>query len=301
MPVFIVGFARSGTTLCQRLVSEHLGLPTLPETHFFERLDKYHPRDRFISPHDARGLLRELSDLLPIDLAYYDDLLAVDPVRIRDLFLRLVAEQLGSRTLALRGRWLEKTPLHALYAPRIGRMFSRAQFICMVRHPELAFASRRELNEPGKGWGEAWRPIEALCNEWRGLMASIREFDERQPGRVLYVRLEDLSSKPRRELNRIARFLQLEVDDAQGEVEEESLLQPFETWKADALKPADSSIAARAGRSQLDAYDRWRVQTLLAPELKTFRYHDPSIEPPPLDPLHHKLIESLDWYLNPRY
>ena len=40
MPVFIVGFARSGTTLCQRLVSEHLGLPTLPETNFFERLEK---------------------------------------------------------------------------------------------------------------------------------------------------------------------------------------------------------------------------------------------------------------------
>lgn len=301
MPVFIVGFARSGTTLCQRLVCEYLGLPTLPETHFFERLDNYHPSDRFISPEGARGLLNELSGLLPIDLANYRDLLALDPVRIRDLFLRLVGEQLGSRSLALRGRWVEKTPLHAVYAPRIGRMFSRAQFICMVRHPELAFASRRELNEPGKGWGEAWRPIEALCKEWRGVMASIRDFDEHQPGRVLYVRLEDLSTRPRRELNRIARFLQIEPDGGRDEVDESKLLQPFETWKADALKPADSGIAARAGRSQLDAYDRWRVQTLLAPELKTFRYHDPSIEPPPLDPLHYKLIESLDWYLDPRY
>lgn len=300
MPVFIVGFARSGTTLCQRLVCEHLGLPTLPETHFFERLDAYHPRDRFISPDGARGLLHELSGLLPIDLANYADLLALDPVRIRDLFLRLVGEQLGSRTLALRGRWVEKTPLHAVYAPRIGRMFSRAQFICMVRHPELAFASRRELNEPGKGWGEAWRPIEALCKEWRGLMASMREFDERQPGRVLYVRLEDLSAKPRRELNRIARFLQLEADGMHGEVDESKLLQPFETWKADALKPADNDIAARAGRSHLDAYDRWRVQTLLEPELKTFKYHDPAIEPPALDPLHRKLVQSLDWYMDLR-
>ncbi|WP_374566085.1 sulfotransferase [Ideonella sp.] len=301
MPVFIVGFARSGTTLCQRLVSEHLGLPTLPETHFFERLDKYHPRDRFISPTNARGLLRELAELLPIDLANYRDLLAMDPVRIRDLFLRLVAEQLGSRTQALRGRWLEKTPLHALYAPRIGRMFSRAQFICMVRNPELAFASRRELNEPGKGWGEAWRPIEALCAEWRGLMASMRQFEEKQPGRVLYVRLEDLSARPGRELGRIARFLKLDSDDAQGEVDEDALLQPFETWKADALKPADRDIAARAGRSHLDDYDRWRVQTLLAPEMKTFKYNDPGVVAPAMDPLHRKLVESLDWYLNPRY
>lgn len=301
MPAFIVGFARSGTTLCQRLVSEHLGLPTLPETHFFERLDKYNPRDRFISPQGARGLLKELAELLPVDLAYYRDLLAMDPVRIRDLFLRLVAEQLGSRTLAVRGRWLEKTPLHALYAPRIGRMFSRAQFICMVRNPELAFASRRELNEPGKGWGEAWRPIEVLCNEWRGLMASMREFEQRAPGRVLYVRLEDLSARPGRELNRIARFLSLTADDAQGEVEEDALLQPFETWKADALKPADRDIALRAGRSQLDEYDRWRVQTLLAPEMKAFKYNAPDVTPPPMDPLHQKLVESLDWYMNPRW
>jgi hypothetical protein len=301
MPVFIVGFARSGTTLCQRLVSEHLGLPTLPETHFFERLDKYHPHDRFISPQGARGLLRERSELLPLDLANYSDLLAMDPVRIRDLFLRLVAEQLGSRSMATRGRWLEKTPLHALHAPRIGRMFSRAQFICMVRHPELAFASRRELNEPGKGWGEAWRPIESLCMEWRGLMGKVREFDTQQPGRVLYVRLEDLSARPRRELNRIAQFLDVPMDDAQGEVEDEVLLQPFETWKADALKPADRDIAARAGRSQLDDYDRWRVQSLLAPELKAFKYADPAIQPPRMDALHRKMVESLDWYLSPRY
>ena len=81
MPIFIVGFARSGTTLCQRLVSEHLGLPTLPETHFFERLDKYKPRDRYISPQGARGLLKELSELLPVELANYRDLLAMQPIR----------------------------------------------------------------------------------------------------------------------------------------------------------------------------------------------------------------------------
>ena len=60
------------------------------------------PRDRFISSQGPRGLLRELSELLPIDMAHCRDLLAMEQVRIRDLFLRLVAEQLGSRTQALR-------------------------------------------------------------------------------------------------------------------------------------------------------------------------------------------------------
>ena len=295
MPVFIVGFARSGTTLCQRLVAEQLSVPTLPETHFFERLDKYQPGERLVSAEGAAGLLDELSELLPLELAHFSDLLAGHQVNIRELFLRVVAEQLGSRTLAARGRWLEKTPLHALYAPRIAKLFPRAMFICMVRHPAMAFASRRELNEPGKGWGEAWRPIEALCDEWAGLMRSIRGFSEQAPGKVLFVRLEDLSAKPQRELSRIGRFLALEPDDGVGDVEEDTLMQPFETWKADALKPADRGIAERAGRSQLDAYDQWRVETLLAPELKAYKYANRSIVAPPLDDLHHKLIRSIDW------
>lgn len=300
MPVFVVGFARSGTTLCQRLVSEHLGLPTLPETHFFERLDNYHPGSHTLSAEGATGLLNELAGLLPVDQERYRDLLANDPVKIRDLFLRLVAEQLGSRTLAAKGRWLEKTPLHAMYASRIAKMFPRAQFICMVRNPEMAFASRRELNEPGKGWGEAWRPIEALCAEWRSLMTHIRHFSDNAPNKVLFVRLEDLSARPARELGRITRFLELEADDGLGDVEEDALMQPFETWKADALRPADKQIAERAGRSQLDTYDRWRVQTLLAPELKLYKYQDASVEAPPLDDLHRKLIASIDWLQSPR-
>ena len=300
MPVFVVGFARSGTTLCQRLVCEHLGVPTLPETHFFERLDNYHPGSHTMSAEGATGLLNELAGLLPVDLDRDRDLLAQDPVKIRDLFLRLVAEQLGSRTLAAKGRWLEKTPLHAMYMGRIAKMFPRAQFICMVRNPEMAFASRRELNEPGKGWGEAWRPIEALCAEWRGLMTHVRQFADGAPNKVLFVRLEDLSARPARELGRITRFLELEADDGLGDVDEDALMQPFERWKADALRPADRQIAERAGRSQLDTYDRWRVQTLLAPELKLYKYLDTSVEAPPLDDLHRKLIASIDWLQSPR-
>lgn len=295
MPVFIVGFARSGTTLCQRLVAEQLGVPTLPETHFFERLDKYGPGERLISAEGAAGLLDELAELLPLDLANFNDLLQGQQVHIRELFLRVVAEQLGSRTLATRGRWLEKTPLHALYAPRIAKLFPRALFICMVRNPAMAFASRRELNEPGKGWGEPWRPIEALCDEWAGLMRSIRGFSDQSPDKVLFVRLEDLSAKPQRELARIGRFLALDPDDGVGDVEEDTLMQPFETWKADALKPADRGISDRAGRSHLDAYDLWRVRTLLAPELKTYRYADRSAQEPPMDELHRKLMNSIDW------
>lgn len=300
MPVFVVGFARSGTTLCQRLVSEHLGIPTLPETHFFERLDNYHPGSHTLTAEGATGLLHELAGLLPVSLDRYRDLLATEPVKIRDLFLRLVAEQLGSRTLAAKGRWLEKTPLHAMYLSRIAKMFPRAQFICMVRNPEMAFASRRELNEPGKGWGEAWRPIEALCAEWRGLMTHVRQFADGAPNKVLFVRLEDLSARPARELGRISRFLEVEADDGLGDVDESALMQPFERWKADALRPADRGIAERAGRSQLDAYDRWRVQSLLAPELKLYKYLDASVEAPPLDELHRKLIASIDWLQSPR-
>ena len=95
MPVFIVGFARSGTTLCQRLVAERFKLRTLPETHFFERLGKYHPEESRLTSANARALLEELRPYLDMNPATHEPLLAQPEVSVRALFLSLVEEQTG--------------------------------------------------------------------------------------------------------------------------------------------------------------------------------------------------------------
>lgn len=294
MSIFVVGFARSGTTLCQRLVSERFGLPTLPETHFFERLDYFHPVKGRLTGANALALVHDLRKkrYLELDTNSYADLAQRDWVQVKQLLLRIIADQLGVERPAALGQWLEKTPGHGWHLHRIAAMFPQARFIWMLRDPVLAFASRRELAEPGKGWGEQWKPIEIYCDEWSRMMAVADDFAAKFPKRLLHVRLEDLAAAPDPELLRIADFLN---DGFAGHAVGESapIVLPFESWKLNALRPADSTIAARSGRGQLSGYETWRVRTLLADGLAKYGYPTDA-EAPALDDMHRIMLRSID-------
>lgn len=295
MPIFVVGFARSGTTLCQSLISQRLVIPTLPETHFFERLDKYEPAAGQITSDAARRLLDELSEFLEVPEAKFASLLAGETVPIRALFLHLIAQQIGSKALADKGLWLEKTPGHAENLERIHQMFPKARFICMVRNPLHAFASRRELAEPGKGWGEEWKPIEAYCAQWATHIKRVRDFGARHPGQLLVIRLEDLAADPDGQLARVSEFVGPGFANPTTAPVQAGIIQPFETWKRDALRPADPAIASRDGKVLLDEYETWRVKTLLHDEMATLMYPTDAT-PPAFDPLHQRLVAAIDWY-----
>ena len=296
MPIFIVGFPRSGTTLAQKLVAQHLVIPTLPETHFFEFLEGHEPAGGQLKPEAARALVEELTPFLTLDAQALRPLLQRPEVPIRGLFLQVIAQQIGSQTLADKGLWLEKTPGHAAYLERIHQMFPKARFLCMVRNPLHAFASRRELLEPGKGWGEEWKPIEALCAQWQQHVRTMREFAERHPGQLLMLRLEDLAADPDAQLRRVREFVGAGFANPTTAPLDRGIVQPFESWKNDALKPADPAIAERAGKTLLDPYESWRVQTLLKDEMSLLGYPVEPQEPELLDVLHQKLIWSIDWY-----
>ena len=296
MPIFIVGFPRSGTTLAQKLVSQHLAIPTLPETHYFEFLTAHEPAGGHLTSAGANALVEQLGGFLKIDLQALRQLLGRDEVPIRALFLQIIAQQIGSQALADKGQWLEKTPGHAEHLERIVQMFPKARFLCMVRNPLHAFASRRELLEPGKGWGEEWKPIEAYCSLWAQHVKRMREFAERHPGQLQILRLEDLAGDPQSQLARVREFVGAGFANTAAAPLEPGIVQPFETWKRDALKPADPAIADREGKVLLDPFETWRVKTLLREEMSLLGYPVDTLQPTEMDDLHLKLIMSVDWY-----
>ena len=296
MPIFIVGFPRSGTTLAQKLVSQHLAIPTLPETHYFEFLTAHEPAGGHLTSAGANALVEQLGGFLKIDAQALRQLLSRDEVPIRALFLQIIAQQIGSQALADKGQWLEKTPGHAEHLERIVQMFPKARFLCMVRNPLHAFASRRELLEPGKGWGEEWKPIEAYCALWAQHVKRMREFAERHPGQLQILRLEDLAADPQNQLARVREFVGAGFANTAAAPLEPGIVQPFETWKRDALKPADPAIADREGRVLLDPFETWRVKTLLREEMSLLGYPVDTLQPTEMDDLHLKLIMSVDWY-----
>jgi hypothetical protein len=293
MPIFVVGFARSGTTLCQRLVSQHLGLPTLPETHFFERLHHHDPVRGQLRSANARNLLQDLAPFLDFAPGEFDRLLAAKRVSIRNLLLTIVAGQIGDPAAARKGLWVEKTPGHALHMPLIHQLFPKAKFIWMVRHPLNSLASLRELREPGKGWSEDWHPIEVLCQEWSHSVHQVLDFQRQFPAQVLQVTLESLSAQPDAEMARVAEF----ADAVQAPAAADSkIIQPFEVWKAAALGAVDPAVADRSGRSRLDGYESWRAQTLLAADMQTLGYAATPSAGPSLDDLHQRMLATVEWY-----
>ncbi|TDM05781.1 MAG: hypothetical protein C4K60_13795 [Ideonella sp. MAG2] len=234
MPTFIVGFARSGTTLCQRLVAEHFALATVPETHFFECLPEHLPEGERLSRRQAQGL------------------------------------------------------------ERILKLFPAARFIAMVRSPFTALASRRELAQPGRGWGEGWRPIDDYARDWAWTQQHIWQFAQAHPNALLQVRLEDLSRDADAELERIGRFLR-RAPRRGRRLGQGRLLMPFETWKRGALGEADPAVAQRLGRSGLSPFERWRLSRLLAPQLAALGYSE-DCPAPPMDALHQELLATVDWF-----
>ncbi|MDZ7812277.1 MAG: sulfotransferase [Ideonella sp.] len=301
MPTFIVGFARSGTTLCQRVVAERFALPTVPETHYFECLPEHSPEGDRLTRRQAQGLLSSLSPYLPLKQGEREALLPARGTPVRALFMSLLEALLPATTASAQalqdGQWLEKTPGHVWHMERILKLFPKARFIAMVRSPFTALASRRELAEPGKGWGETWRPIEDYARDWAWTQQHIWQFGQAHPGALLMVRLEDLSLQPELELARIGAFLH-RAPRRSRRLGQSRLLMPFETWKRGALGEVDPAVAQRQGRSGLSPFERWRLSQILAPQLAALGYTEEAPEPP-LDELHRQLLASVDWFRPP--
>jgi hypothetical protein len=141
--IFVVGCARSGTTLLQRLLAETEGIKTFPETHFFCHLhDLTLGGLMYVSPRRRRNIQRELirANLAPI-AARLDGAIPLLAPYIRRFVRSLDAETRRSGCVA----WIEKTPSHLRRIPVISRHVPGARFVHIVRNAPDVVASLHEM------------------------------------------------------------------------------------------------------------------------------------------------------------
>jgi thioredoxin-like negative regulator of GroEL len=192
-PVFVVGFPRSGTTLLEQMLDAHPALQSMDER-----------------PH-LDVLAHQLEDYglrLPEDL---HNLTQADCDELRKGYLIMACEKVQRRWDA---SLVDKNPLNMLALPLIHRLFPKARFILMLRHPcdvllsnymqdyrsVVLMAVARDLAHLARGYVEAfdyWFHHEALL----------------QPN-VLTVRYEDLVADQAGTAAAIGSFLGLENADA---------------------------------------------------------------------------------------
>lgn len=263
--LFVVGAARSGTTLLQRMLDAHPQLAVVNETYWLPR--KFRPRtgltrDGMVTEALLPLLLaRPKFERMGLDESDLRELLAAEqPLRYERFVARifdLYAERAGK---PLAG---DKTPGYVRRIRQIHELWPRARFVHIVRDPRDVCLSMLEWRSGPRTAGQygTWEmdPLVSTALYWRYSVAIGREAGAAL-GSQLYceVRYEDLVSASADELRRICAFLGLPYDEAMTRFHEgRTRLKPGRSSKAQWLPPTPG---LRDWRSQLAAEDVERIE-----------------------------------------
>ena len=271
-PIFVVGQARSGTTLLSALLGRHPRIAVSPETHFFLRHARTRAElSRHVSVKNAMELVRDgygLSDLT-VNPNDFRTLYVPSKQRAQELF------DLSMRLFLLRQgkeRWCEKTPGHILKIPIIRSKYPEARIVNLVRDPRAVINSLE---------GVPWSVDSIILNAfqwWR----CIRAAERHQEGGLISLRYEDLATRPRAVLVAVCTFLEedfapemLEGSDVDG------LVPGWEkAWKEKVFEGVDHS-RAEAWRNELSQPRQDLLQILLGRVMRRWGYGGEFVLPGP--------------------
>jgi Sulfotransferase family len=208
---FIVGSARSGTTLLRLILNAHPDIAVPPESRFITELWTGQDEvgvDAFLQRLDAHRLFRVWD--LPVE-GVRAELGDKEQVPYRDAVLaayRAFAKAAG------KSRYGDKTPRYVEHISFLSRLFPGSRFIHLVRDGRNVAMSYADVPFGPKTVAKAaslWADrVRAGMTTGRGLGR----------GRYVESRYEDLVEDPEGEIKTICRFLEIDYQPAMLEYEE---------------------------------------------------------------------------------
>ena len=289
-PVFIIGEARSGSSMLYRTLLRHPSFApraeTLQESSFVSqaplayRFDAGHPsnmRRYMLSDDDAwRAFLASLRPVRPLlaTAAVTQPLLAGRAGWAWYLApSRLVARSYLWHAQRARGcrRILEKTPRHVEHIGKLLSCFPRARLLYIHRHPVDVYSSyvRRGQTDPRASWARV--SLEEFCALYRRNARRAAAEATRRPGTVRLLSYEAFTADPEAELRAVCGFV--------GEPFDQGLLSGLDVeeakvahWEGSSLLYSAITTTTKNWRDYLSEPDARRVEELLAPELGRFGY-----------------------------
>lgn len=234
---FIVGVARSGTTLLRFMLDQHPLLSILPETHFVPALVRRFPLQDPVSAKDFLTFVTSQFTWpdfgLPVDVleqALHDSGARTPADHLR-AFYETYARQHG------KPGWGDKTPPYVGHLASIAQLFPDARIIHLIRDGRAVAASRRHLDfGPGSD-------VADQAADWVGKIRAARTQAARC-AHYLEVRYEDLVSAPEATLITICEYLQIDYvpDMLEYPSSASRHLERFRDWRSpsgDLLSAAD--------------------------------------------------------------
>ncbi len=217
-PVFVLGYARSGTTLVCRLLLDHLGVNFGTESQFIirhhQKLERYGDlrddrRLRWLFEEISRERFfertrRNFGFVFDIDRAM-KTITSRTYAGALDTVFRQFATGQGL------ARWGDKTPEYCRSLPVLRELFPSAQYIHVVRDGRDAALSGFKT---GFGPKNAYEAAAA----WTETVGGIQQFGAALPAANFFLlRYEDLLTNPARTMKAVAAFLSIRNTDALAE------------------------------------------------------------------------------------
>ena len=204
---FIVGVARSGTTLLRLMLDAHSQLAIPPETHFVPKLIR--------KAEDGELTRAEIAEFVTTHRRWPDfgldpgdftrRLESVDPRdggEVARCLYRAYAEQQGKL------RWGDKSPPYVKRMPRLASALPEARFIHVIRDGRDVALSLVDVS-----WGPD--TVGEGAAKWAEEIRRARKHAGRiGEERYMEIRYEDLISDPERHLRDVCSFVDLEFEPA---------------------------------------------------------------------------------------
>ncbi len=189
MPIFLIGFPRSGTTLLEQILDSHPRLQALEEKPTVAAME-----------HEFRRITADRS-------RPYGDLTRDEIQKLRKTYFDAVQQQIRREP----GRILvDKLPLNIVQAALIWRVFPKAKFILAIRHPCDAcfscFMQNFSLNEAMS----TFFSLEKTAEAYAGVMSLWQEYIATLPIDYHSIRYEDVVADKASETQQLLDFLGLE-------------------------------------------------------------------------------------------
>ncbi len=209
VPVFVVGFMRSGTSLLRAMLDEHPKLAVSTDSMFIPRF--WHDRRRYGTTNhiDARRLVADVlsyprvrewelpESIVSAALETLDEATFADAVRV---VFEMYADARGKPT------WGEKTPGYVLRLPLLASLFPDARFVHVIRDGRDATLSCLDR-------GVIANSVAVGADRWHQRVSKgVVDGRALGPQRYLEVRYEELVADPTGVLSSVCDFLDLEFD-----------------------------------------------------------------------------------------
>ena len=273
-PIFLLGSARSGTTMFRLMLACHPRIGVPPEGGWVVRLGWAYDRHDQLDESLVRSFVADLF-LLDTTSDWELDrqelearLVALAPLSypaLVDAVYRMYLE----RKFASKPRWGDKTTWYLDYLEQIDRYFPDARYVHLVRDGRAVVASFRKVSHlPSR--------VEDAAHRWMWSVRRIRDFGETVPGRYLEIHYERLVADPATTLAEVCCFLDEEYAPEMLDFARENRVRGLEParhldWKGMTLQQIDPAQADR-WRSELQPDDLARFWAIAGPTMERFGY-----------------------------